>query len=531
MYQICGRKELLEKLSLLRTEKQDSTNFSKLMKKADSVSKEHGGDAYTDENKKGTKNDRNTKDIHVVDDYKNVKADKNDVGYEKLSISKEDLKNKFDTSKKGEATPMCSDAVAEDCGAYSERLINSLISCSDTINSTKTAQNLLETLFERYQQLLISKAKAASLTKKIGDSIGIGGKLLDSLNTLHVKLINKYDPMLATYNKRLLLHEIAEKIMDLAILNTEKSLDNIEDRLKSITKIKQTFNSMEEKDNIVADVPYVPEVDKAKGTKTTTQNAMYKQLWGSCGNDNCNNSSNSKGKLINISKNSEIKNKTLQSADKDIVEGAFAIANIGNDLRRQQSLTTKIKEKITNLGNHREKFNKANDILKKFVNKAIKKNGGQQIDFKGISKIAMKYAKGYADEYTKKHAKNINIKSINSSSKSKISKIKQKNIDKYYVTGSEKSNNKKRKKVSQHQSSYDVNNTRNKNIPTSKSSKTFELLKTSDLVKVSDYPELLSKFNADIINTHEASLRDIINIRYKKYFIQKSQKNQANDEL
>ena len=38
------------------------------MKKANSVAKEHGGDAYTDENKKGTKEDRQTNKVHVVDD-------------------------------------------------------------------------------------------------------------------------------------------------------------------------------------------------------------------------------------------------------------------------------------------------------------------------------------------------------------------------------------------------------------------------------------------------------------------------------
>ena len=515
MYRICGREKLLKELSLLRPHFQNSTNFSKLMKKSNSVAKKHGGDADTEENKKGTKKDRLTI-IHSVDDYKDVKNDNNMLGREKLSISDEYLKNEFNPTKKGEATPMCSDLVASGCGEYSKRLINSLISCSESINSTidesKMAKNLMDKFFKRYRRLFISEAHAASLTKKIADSIGIGGKLLNSLNNRHVNLINKYDPLLSTYNKRILLHEIAENIMLQAIRVTKESLENIDDRLKSIAEIKQTFSGMKENNNISADVPYVPDVEKAKGVSGDQPNALYKQLWGSCGKNNCSN-----GNLINISKNSIAKDKSLVEADNNIVDGALAISTIGKDLRKQQMMTSKIKNKLINLGSNRDIYNEANNILKKYVNKAIEKNEGQEINFKNISMIANKYAKKIMK------INNDRIKDMKSSLKLTKNKYKNNNYvsgkdqDKYYTTG--KANNEnfkiaKKEKISLKKlpTEKNINIKRAKDQP-------YELIKFSDIAK---------NINIDIVSSPEVSIWEIINIRYRKHFLRK---NNIQEEL
>ena len=441
--------------------------------------------------------------------YKNVKANKNMVGRNKLSITNEAFNNKkFSTKNKGEGILTCSDDAVIYCGGYSKKLISSLISCTNTIKST------------------INNGKN-SLTKKIGDSIGIGGKLLDSLDDLHVDLVNKYDPLLATYNKRILLHEIAEKIMDLAILNTKNNLDNIKNRLKKITEIRKTFDSMKENSSIVADLQDVPDVEKAKGVEIINAKPMYKQLWGSCGENNCMN--DEKKQSVNISTNSMAKNKTLINADKNITEGALAIASINKNITKHQSVTSEIKKNIKDLGNHHEKYKKANKVLKKFVNSIIEKNKGQKIDFTNIAKLANKYANKYANSFAKN--KKIKVDLVKKTViASKSSKEIPKNNDKYYVTGKD------------HDKYYVTGKGNNKHLIAEKNQKetnkklvklSQKLTKTKEinpkneeiiLSKSSQFSEILTKYNVDIITSQDASLWELINIRYRKFFIRKNQK-------
>ena len=477
MYRICGRETLLNNLlSIKSLGERNDIDYQKLVKESKSVAKEHGGDAYTIDNKIDTKTDRDTNKIHTVNDYKEIKSNKKRAGYEKLTIKKENVykENKFNPTKAGEATPMCSDAVRKYCGEYSKRLMTSLNSCSNTIQSTiniRTSSN--------------SKT-ATGLSKRIGESLGIGGKLLNSLNNLQIGLKNQYDPYLATYNKRIYAHQIGINIMNLTIHNTIKSINNVKDRLKAISNIKRAYGTGKKNGSIIAEIPKVLDLKQAKGIEKINQSAIYRQLWGTCGDDNCLSEDN-----FNINENTITQEKDLINADNKIIEGALLLSSIKTKLSNFQSLTPDIMQNIKDLGNQYKSYSKANNTLKTFVNNIISENQGKEIDFHYIEKNALAYISNEmkTDISQSKLALKLSMNK-NKSNNEHINYIKYADNDKHYILGKGNKNN------------LNKNNS----------------IKNNKEILEPQFPDVLNNINPDITSNKESSLWQIIYLRYKKVF-------------
>ena len=341
MYRKCGRASFLKELDNIKSLGEfDDNSLSSLKEHSSDVAKEYGGGAYTKSNRKETDDTRLVNKHYVRNDHK---ANKFRAGYDPTGIRKESVYNSVQMNKNPDASGRrftCSDPIIKSCGSYSKMLMKSLNSCTKTIRSTiDSEKSTFHQLFEKYRGLFISDAKAIAFARRIGEALGYGQHVQDTLSKLQDNMISGYDPLLSTYNKRIVAYDVGIHLMDRSIVNTQRSIDNIKKRLEKISLIKTKFSESLKDSGIIADVPTVPKVDEAKGTNFKMEDAVFKQIWGICDDDNCN-LKKLKNKKI-ISSANLVTTEKLEDANKDISSGTQLIADIGKSIIQNKGRISK----------------------------------------------------------------------------------------------------------------------------------------------------------------------------------------------
>ena len=364
MFQVCKRDEVL---SVLKNIKSVSTKvdpqFEKLQGDSAEIYQKYGGLATTDLNVYRTDVNRSADDVH--------KVELGDAPIEEeIKVFKTAKENLFsdipvDTTIVPPGKPICGDWAARACGEYSKLLMKSLNSCSETLHSTVYQKfyhdvinhyaatpsedlffykDILETFkyFTAHgMDLITPNAHAKNMTATVGGAIGLGGDWLNILFMNQRNLINTFDPLLSTYNKRIIAYQIARDLIDLSLTNTKRSIKNVETRLVELNQIKSTLD----KTNPIATLPII--------TAAITEKVDHK--WDAtikgfmdivCNQADCSHISKNISSNISVIKNST---QEVNLADKSILKASGIVSSIGDNLFKDKKITKGINDGMSNL--------------------------------------------------------------------------------------------------------------------------------------------------------------------------------------
>ena len=364
MYQVCKRDEVL---SVLKKIKSVSTKvdpqFEKLQGDSAEIYQKYGGLATTDLNVYRTDVNRSADDVHKVE----LGDEPLDEEIKEFKIAKENLFNDIplDTTIIPPGKPICGDWAARACGEYSKLLMKSLNSCSETLHST-VYQKLYHDVINHYaatpsedlifykdildtfkyftthgMDLITPSAHAKSMTATVGGAIGLGGDWLNILFMNQRNLINTFDPLLSTYNKRILAYQIARDLIDLSLTNTKKSIQRVETRLVELNQIKSTL----EKTNPMATLPIISAslTEKVDHKRDSDIKGFLDIV---CNQADCSQVSKNISASISELKSS---GQDVNNADKSTLKATGIVSSIGDNLFQAKKITKGIQAKMSNL--------------------------------------------------------------------------------------------------------------------------------------------------------------------------------------